>query len=110
MPVGGRNFALHAETSGFGYLQLFASYHYRNFEDFSGLFTFNTDNEILYAGGRVEVLPFLFVNLAVQRAFRVGFDDDDNSRTLDEKRLRFSSTGFENVWGGAFDVELGWQF
>lgn len=109
-PVSARNFALHAETSGFGFLQLFATYHYRNFDDFGGIFTFNTDNEILYAGGRLELLPFLFINAAAQRSFRIGFGDDDLARQVDAKGLRFSSIGFENVWSGTFDVELGWQF
>lgn len=109
-PVGGRNLALHAETTGFGFLQLFGTYHYRNFEDFSGLFSFATDHEILYAGGRLELLPFLFINAAAQRAFRVGFDDDDLSRQVDKRGRRFSSVGFENVWAGTVDVEVGWQF
>ena len=109
-PAGSRNFAVHAETSGLGYLQLFASYHYRNFESFEDIFSFNTDNEILYAGGRIKLMPFLYINAAAQRSFRVGFDDDDLAQPANDQDLRFSSVGFENVWSGTFDVELGWQF
>src|SRR5262249_30518489 len=36
-PVRARNFALHAETTGLGFLQLFATYHYRNFAHFKRL-------------------------------------------------------------------------
>lgn len=109
-PVHGRNLAIHLETDGGGFLQLFASYHYRNFESFDGLFSFNTDNEILYGGGRIELLPFLFINAGVQRTFRLGFDDDDVTRTADARGNRYSTIGLENVWAGSFDVELGWQF
>ncbi|MBI1947494.1 MAG: hypothetical protein HYS27_17520 [Deltaproteobacteria bacterium] len=109
-PVRNRNLAIHLETSGGGFLQLFASYHYRNFDDLSGLFTFATDNEILYGGGRIELLPFLFLNAGVQRAFRLGFDDDDVAGTADSRGRRYSSIGLSNVWAGNFDVELGWQF
>ncbi len=109
-PVRGRNLAIHLETSGGGFLQLFASYHFRNFDNFNGLFSFATDNEILYGGGRIELLPFLFLNAGVQRAFRLGFDDDDVARTADARGRRYSTIGLENVWAGNFDVELGWQF
>lgn len=109
-PVRARNVALHAETGGLGFLQLFATYHYRTFEDFGGMFSFKTDNEILYAGGRLEILPILFINVAAQRSFRVGFGDDDLEFQKDARGNRFSSIGFENVWAGTADVELGWQF
>src|SRR5690606_5432958 len=56
-----RNFAIHGETGrALGFLQLFATYHYRHFEDFSKLFQLATDNELLYLGGRLQVLPILF--------------------------------------------------
>ncbi len=109
-PVRARNIALHAETGGLGFLQLFATYHYRTFDNFGGIFSFNTDNEILYAGGRLEILPILFINIAAQRSFRVGFKEDDLAFQTDAKGNRFSSIGFENVWSGTADVELGWQF
>lgn len=109
-PVRGRNLAIHLETTGWGFLQLFASYHYRNFDDFNGLFTFATDNEILYGGGRIELLPILFINAGVQRAFRLGFTEDDVERVEDSHGRRYSSVGLENVWAGTLDVELGWQF
>src|SRR6185436_6077194 len=105
-----RNFALHAETTGLGFLQLFGTYHYRNFEDFSKLFTFSTDNEVVFIGGRLELLPILFINIAAQRSFRIGFDDDDLAKQFDKSGNRFTSVGFENVWASTIDVELGWQF
>ena len=107
-PVNGRNFALHAESQGLGFLQLFATYHYRNIDRFDGIFSFNTDNEVLYGGGRLQLLPILFVNAAVQRTFRTGFLVDDLARG--DTVNRYSSVGLENVWSGAVDVEVGWQF
>lgn len=109
-PVLGRNFAAHVETDGLGFLQLFASYHCRNFEDFGTLFSFSSDNEILFAGGRLEILPILFINVAAQRAFRVGFAEDDLARQSDKDGFRYSSVGFTNQWTTNIDVELGWQF
>jgi hypothetical protein len=109
LPTDARNFALHVESQGLDFLQLFASYHYRNFERFDGMFSFNTDNEVFFFGGRLQLLPILFINVAAQRAFRVGFEEDDAGQ-VDRDGNRFTSVGLENVWAGAFDVELGWQF
>jgi hypothetical protein len=112
-----RNLALHAETGqALGFLQLFATYHYRNFEDFTKMFQFGTDNEIFYFGGRMALLPILYLNLGVQRAFRTGFTEDD---LPDQKRelaggsaeeYRFTGIGMRNDWALNFDVEIGWQF
>ena len=65
----------------------------------------------------MALLPILYLNLGVQRAFRTGFSDDD---LPDQKialpsepageRYRYSSIGLQNDWAVAFDVELGWQF
>lgn len=107
-----KNLALHLESQGLGWLQLFASYHHRNFDavDFDKTFSFTTDNEILFAGARLQVLPIMFINVAAQRTFRIGFDDDDSPGTVDKDGFRYSSIGLQNVWAGGFDVEFGWQF
>jgi hypothetical protein len=114
--VGGRNFALHVESAGLGWLQLFASYHFRNFDSIAGLFSFSTDNEIFFAGGRLMILPILWLNVTGQRAFRVGFGDNDGGvRKLPGQgagtpSFRFSSIGMQNQWAGTVELELGWQF
>lgn len=113
-----RNFALHAETFGLGWLQLFATYHYRHFEDFSKLFTFSTDNEVFYFGGRMALLPILFVNLGAQRSFRTGFSDLDDPKRKEplpgaspaSEKYRYTRRGLENAWAADLEVELGWQF
>jgi hypothetical protein len=110
-PVRGRNLALHVESKGLGWLQLFGTYHFRNFEfgELDRLFSFTTDNEILFVGGRLQVLPILFLNLGVQRAFRVGFGNADDD-TPDSRGQRLTSVGLQNAWTVGGDVELGWQF
>jgi hypothetical protein len=107
-----KNFALHAETAGLGWFQLFATYHYRNFEagEFNKLFSLATDNEVLFAGVRLQVLPIMFLNVAAQRAFRLGFSDDDAPGDFDKNGYRYTSTGLKNASNIGADIELGWQF
>ena len=110
-----RNMAFHAETFGLGWIQLFATYHLRHFDDFGTLFTFSSDSEILYAGGRVALLPILYLNFGVQRAFRTGFGPNDDPMARNpvdgiEGTYRNSSLGLINAWNDTYEVELGWQF
>jgi hypothetical protein len=110
-PVRGKNLGLHVESKGLGWVQLFASYHFRNFEaaEFEKVFSFDSDNEILFVGGRLQILPILFVNVGAQRAFRIGFSADDVLAPND-KGERFTSIGLQNSTVIGADVELGWQF
>ncbi|HEY1100161.1 MAG TPA: hypothetical protein VGF99_14590, partial [Myxococcota bacterium] len=58
-PVRGKNLALHVESQGLGWLQVFASYHFRNFEpgELNKLFSFASDQELMFVGGRLQILP-----------------------------------------------------
>ena len=110
-----RNMAFHFETFGLGWIQLFATYHLRHFDDFGTLFTFSSDSEILYAGGRVALLPIMYLNFGVQRAFRTGFapTDDPTARSPfngSDASYRYSSLGLVNAWNDTYELELGWQF
>jgi hypothetical protein len=110
-----RNFALHLETNHTEWIKAFATYHYRHFDDFSKMFQFNTDNQVLYLGAKAKVLPFLFIHVGAQRAFRVGFAQDDSrfqEFEIDEadEPVRLTSVGFENQWATDVQVELGWEF
>lgn len=110
-----RNFAVHAETLGLGWFQLFASYHFRNVSDVTSAFQFRSENEVFFSGLRWRILPFLFINLAVQRTFAIGFSPDDNESLRavsesDPREFRFSTTGLKSAWSGLADIELGWQF
>ena len=59
-----RHLMLHAEIP-IRFLDVFVTYHQRNFQR---LFTFR-DNDVLYAGGRLQLLPFLFINGRIQKTF-----------------------------------------
>ena len=64
---------LHAEIP-WKYLQIFATYHQRNL---SRPFTLE-QNDLLYAGARLKLLPILFINGRMQKAFAwdtAAFDD-----------------------------------
>ena len=111
----GRNLAVHAETLGLGWFQLFATYHFRNFANITHAFQFSSENEVFFSGLRWRILPFLFVNAAVQRTFGIGYSKDDsqslrNLSDTDPRLVRFSSVGLKSAWSGVFDIELGWQF
>ncbi len=109
-----REIIFHAETQGLKFLQLFASYHYRNFEleDWERLFTFTSDNEIFYLGGRFRLWMFA-LNLGLQRGFRMDFlPDDGPPRPYEEggEAYPHSSVGLENQWNYDLEFEIGWQF
>jgi hypothetical protein len=113
-----RNVAFHVESAGLGFLQLFATYHYRAFENWGDMFSFGTQNEFFTFGGRLQLLPILFINAGVQRTFKAGYGPDDNPeavRTIsgqveDETEYHFSSVGLEPTWRWGANVEFGWQF
>jgi len=115
-----KNVILHAETAALDlwklfWLQAFATYHYRNFglADWLKFGQFTTDNEVLYVGGRLQLLILTF-NLGVQRAYRVNFLEEDLSslRTVDQNGppLRHTSVGQQSQYNFHFDIELGWSW
>jgi hypothetical protein len=113
--AAGRNLVVHAESNGMGFLQFFASYHFRNFEfeNWSKVFQFSTDSEIFYAGARLQIL-FVAFNLGVQRGFSIDYLETDTALeqvpNKGEDLYRLSSVGLKNQWSGNFNVEIGWQF
>jgi hypothetical protein len=60
-----RHLMLHAEVP-LKYLDIFATYHQRNL---SGLFTLD-ENDLFFAGARLQLLPILFLNGRIQKSFR----------------------------------------
>ena len=88
-----KNLVAHLEVPAVDFLQFFGSYYKRGFVDFGEVAKID-ERTILFAGARLKILPFLFVN---GRAFKT-FKMDAALRRYD------NSPGF------AVDVELGYEF
>ena len=78
------------------FFQLFGSYYLRGVESFAelaqlGLFGLKS---IVFAGARLRVLPFLFINGRVYKTFRV-------NQTLER---------YDNQFGFSVDLEIGYEF
>lgn len=84
---------LHAEIP-WTWLNIFVTYHQRNL---SRPFTFD-QNDLLYAGARLKIFNFLFVNGRVQKAFAW------DTSAYDDIGAYTDNLNFQ------VDVELGWQF
>jgi TonB family protein len=115
-----KNVIFHAETAALDlwklfWLQAFATYHYRNFglQDWLRLGQFTTDNEVLYVGGRLQILILSF-NLGLQRAYRINYLEDDRSslRRVSQNGppLPHTSVGQQSQYNFNFDIELGWSW
>jgi hypothetical protein len=108
-----RSVMLHAETQGLGFFQLFATYHYRNFEfqDWLRLLNVGSENELIFLGGRLSVL-FLSLNVGLQRGLRLDRLDSDLTSVRDVGGVErpHSSVGLQNQWSFAGNVELGWSW
>lgn len=84
---------LHAEIP-WSWLQIFVTYHQRNLDR-----PFTLDqNDLIYAGGRLMLLPILFLNGRVQKTF--AWDDS----AFDNLGAYTDDLNFQ------VDVEFGWQF
>lgn len=108
-----RSVMLHAETQGLGFFQLFATYHYRNFEfrDWLRLLNVGSENELIFMGGRLSVL-FLSLNFGLQRGLRLDRLQSDlpSVREVGGVERPHSSVGLQNQWSFAGNVELGWSW
>ena len=112
--AGGRQVVLHIESQTAYWAQVFATYHYFTFDEIGKIFQFETDNELFFAGMRIQVLPFLFINARTQRTFGIQFTDEDllHRRSLvpDGAELGYTSLGLNNAWTHTVEAQLGWQF
>lgn len=89
----GKNLVAHFELPWLNFLQFFVSYYKRGWVDFGDLFI-PDQGSVFFAGARLRVLPFLFVNARGYKTFRVNPD----------------SVRYESQWGFSVDVEGGWEF
>jgi hypothetical protein len=96
------NFVAHLELPVFSFLQLFGSYYLRGVESFEelgldatrGVLGLFGDKAIAFAGARLQLLPFLFVNGRLYKTFRM---NPDLQR-------------YDNQFGFVLDLEIGYEF
>ncbi len=96
------NFVAHVEVPVLSFVQVFGSYYLRGVESWTELGTPNGnkviglfgDKSIAFAGARLKILPFLFLNGRVYKTFRVNAD----------------LGRFDNQFGFAVDLEVGYEF
>lgn len=96
------NFVAHLEVPVLSFVQVFGSYYLRGIESFTELgYSSDTgqvglfgDKAVAFAGARVKVLPFLFINGRLYKTFRMNPD------------IR----SYDNQFGFWVDLELGYEF
>jgi hypothetical protein len=93
--VGSRNLTLHIEYPAYSWLQFFGSFYRRSF-DGAPLDSSRPlgDNTLIYGAVRLHVLWIFFLNARVFRTWQA-------DPVLGEMK---------NVWGGDFDLEVGYEF
>ena len=95
------NFVAHLEVPVLSFLQVFGSYYLRGVESFaelgdtsSGTLGLFGAKAIAFAGARLKVLPFLFINGRMYKTFRM---NPDLQR-------------YDNQFGFVVDLEVGYEF
>jgi hypothetical protein len=88
-----KNFVAHLEVPVLSFLQIFGSYYKRGFLDFKEFGTFD-QHSVLFAGARLKVLPFFFINGRAYKTFRVNP----------------ASQRYDNSFGFLVDLEIGYEF
>lgn len=95
------NFVAHLEVPVLSFVQVFGSYYLRGVTSWTELGSTDGkvlgmfgDKSIAFAGARLQILPFLFLNGRVYKTFRV---NSDLGR-------------FDNTFGFVADLEIGYEF
>jgi hypothetical protein len=88
-----KNFVAHLEVPVLSFLQIFGSYYKRRFADFKEFGQLD-EKAVLFAGARLKILPFFFLNARAYKTFRV---NPDTQR-------------YDNQFGFLVDAEIGYEF
>lgn len=88
-----KNFVAHLEVPVLSFLQIFGSYYKRGFSDFKEFGELD-QRSVVFAGARLKVLPFFFINGRAYKTFRVST----------------ASQRYDNQFGFVVDVEIGYEF
>jgi hypothetical protein len=101
------NFVAHLEIPWFDFLQIFGSYYKRGLTSFNDFGTVD-QNTIIFAGARLKLLPFLFINGRVYKTFRldIGTTDPTTGQIIPGSGLN----RYENQLGFSVDLEVGYEF
>ncbi len=86
------NLVAHVEVPVLDFLQVFGSYYKRGVTDFKGLISLDTTT-VLFAGARLRILPFLFLNGRAYKTFR-----------MNPQLQRY-----DNQFGFVIDLEVGYE-
>lgn len=114
------NFYVHLEGQVFGILQLFGTFLRTNLKGIDHIFTsLESQDAVLLAGLRLQVLPILFINAHYSRSFQVvrtpGSEYHLGNRTIVDSQGNPSpyfaqDRLFENVQSLFVEIEFGWEF
>lgn len=96
------NFVAHLEVPVLSFLQVFGSYYLRGveswaelgYDDTRGVLGLFGDKAIAFAGARLKILPFLFINGRAYKTFR----------------MNPNLQRFDNQFGFVVDLEVGYEF
>lgn len=96
------NFVAHLEVPVLSFVQVFGSYYLRGVESFTelgvnpdtGVLGLFGDKAVAFAGARLKVLPFLFINGRLYKTFR-----------MNPELQRY-----DNQFGFVVDLEIGYEF
>jgi len=89
----GKNLVAHLEVPVLDFLQVFGSYYKRGLTQVSELGALD-EKSIFFAGARLQILPFFFINARAYKTFRM-------NPVLQR---------YDNQLGFAIDAEIGWEF
>jgi hypothetical protein len=105
---GFKSVKFHVELPFRRFLQAFASYEVfsSNAEDGLGALKFDGDNEVLFSGARLMILPIFFIQAEARRYFFVQRISD-----VDVDALTFQQDqNFHSRWTFAINASLGYEF
>ena len=95
-----QNFLMHAELFALSGLTFFVTFHKRNFDSWSTLFSSeNSENTLIYGQLELQLFPFLFINGKVARSYVWDVKQDNGKGGL-RNILDYSVTvSFGKQWG-----------
>jgi hypothetical protein len=101
------NFVAHLEIPWLDFLQIFGSYYKRNLTGFNDFAVVN-QNTVIFAGARLKILPFLFINGRVYQTFRLDIGSYNAADPMGQMPTGLNR--YTNQFGFSIDLEIGYEF